>query len=46
MNLGSNLLLPTLVTTRLGKFTVESSTRSLTLNERSFALPCLSAFRF
>ena len=45
MNLGSSLLLPTFVTTLLGKMTVDSNTRSLTLNERLLALPFLSAFR-
>ena len=34
------------ITTRFGKFTVDSSTRSLILNERTFDLPFLSAFRF
>ena len=46
MYLGSNLLVPTLATTCLGRFTVESRTKSPTLNRRTFALPCLSAFRF
>ena len=46
MNLGSNLLLPTLVTMCRGKFTVDIRTRSPSLNERTFALPFLSAFFF
>ena len=46
MYLGSSLLLPTLVTTCLGRFTIDSRTKSLTVNRRTFALPCLSSFRF
>ena len=46
MYLGSSLLLPTLVTTCFGRFTVDSRTKSPTLIRRRFALPCLSAFRF
>ena len=45
MYLGSSLLLPTLVTTCFGRFTVDSRTKSPTIN-RTFALPCLSALRF
>ena len=44
MYLVSGLLLPILVTTCLGIFTVDSRTKSPTLNRRTFALPCLSAF--
>ena len=43
--MGSNLLLPTLVTMCRGRFTVDSRTKPL-LNKRILALPFLSAFRF
>ena len=46
MYLGSSLLLPTLVTTCFGRFTVDSRTKSPTSNRRTSALPCLSALRF
>ena len=38
MYFGSSLLLPTLVTACLGKFTVYSSTRPLLLDEKTLAL--------
>ena len=47
MYLSSCLILPTLYTTTCsGRFTVDSRTKSPTLNRRTFALPCLSALRF
>ena len=46
MYFGSTKLLPKLVTTCRGKIIVDNSTRSLTLNERTFALPFVSSGRF
>ena len=44
--MGSNLLITTLVTMCKGRFTGDSRTKSPLLNQRTFSLPFLSAFRF
>ena len=46
MNLGSSSLLPTFVSMCHGKFTVNSTTKSPSLNKRAFALSFLPVFRF
>ncbi len=46
MKRGSSLLLPRLDTACSGRLVVDTMTKSPSLNERVFPLPCLSAFRF